>query len=235
MARLLNLHKDINCLVEPFHPRRYNGHFNRMALQESSVESALNLIWHRWNGIKHVWEAPSGWPFVQNSTLNEGIPLSCRQVLILERRNLLRRFVSNAICKQLRFWIGTREEFHARLESVQLLELNATEVLQGMKADKASVAKRVKFVQKHGIPMMHLFYEDIFSEDVTADAQLKILNNVLAFLGYNEIDDNEFRETWFALLDNKSNQWASSDVYRMIPGIDRLESEVGSDEMGWLF
>src|ERR1700690_3290485 len=92
LARLLNCHPDIRCLIEPFHPL-YHGHFHVMAMQAKSVEPVLNLIRHRWNGIKHVWEVRDDWPFRDHPELNEAVALNADRIICLERRNLLRRYV----------------------------------------------------------------------------------------------------------------------------------------------
>jgi hypothetical protein len=235
LARLLDCHPDIKCLVEPFHPRRYNGQYYRMAMQAKSVESALNLIWHRWNGIKHVWVGPTGFPFPQDSELNNGIILSASHVIFLERRNLLRRYVSSMISRQLDFWIGTRQEFQARLENIQLRELEPNIVFEEIRKDKLATERRLELLRAHNLRFMHLIYEEVFGEGVSYSRQFETLNAVLNFLGYNEVAEGEFQQKWAPLLDRDTYQWASVDIYRMIPGIERLEQELGSDEIGWLF
>ncbi len=235
LANLLSCHPDIKCLVEPFHPRRYNGQYYRMAMQTKSVEPALNLIWHRWNGIKHVWVGPTGFPFPQNPELNNGIVLAASHVIFLERRNLLRRYVSSMISRQLDFWIGTRQEFQARLENIQLRELEPSTVLQEIKKDKAATEQRLELLRAHNLPCMHLIYEELFGEQVSYSMQFGMLNSILTFLGFREISEDEFNQKWMSLLDKNTYQWSSADVYRMIPGVEHLEREIGSDEFGWLF
>lgn len=235
LARLLNCHPEIKCLVEPFHPRRYDGQFHAMALQASSVEPALNLIWHRWNGIKHVWDAFRSWPFPENPKLNDGIIREAGHVILLERRNLLRRYVSGMISMQLDFWIGTQQQFRARLENAQLKELNPANVLRELKKDRAAAEQRLKFVQSEGVPSMHLFYEDLFEVGITTQQQFETMSSILRFLGFSEVSESAFRNEWVPLLDRDTYQWASADVYRMIPGIEDLEREIASDEVGWLF
>lgn len=235
VARILSRHPAVRCLIEPFHPRRYEGNFHRMAMNDASVNSALNLIWHRWNGIKHVWEASNGWPFRANPALNHGVVLNAGRVVILERRNLLRRYVSGAISQQLEFWIGTRDEFLARLESVQLRELNPSVVAKEILNEKQAMADRAAVLMEHNIPTMHLSYEEVFGEDATDDKRYEIINNLLAFLGYAEINMPDYRIKVRDLFDKDTYQWASAEIYRRIPGIDRLNGEIGSNETGWLF
>jgi LPS sulfotransferase NodH len=235
LANLLNCHSQIRCLIEPFHPRRYGGHFRQMALRAGSVDPALNLLWHRWQGIKHVWEASRGWPFPDNWEFNDAIVLRARCVLYLQRRNLLRRYISSLISRQLKFWIGTRQEFVARLESVQLCELDPVLVRQEIANDRAASESRLALLHRHGITMKHIFYEDFLGEDVTSPQQFAMINAIIEFLGYEPITEAVFATKCALLLDKSSYQWASPEIYRLIPGIHRLEREVGSDETGWIF
>src|SRR5450756_463014 len=89
LMRILSSHPDIECCMEPFHPKRFGGEFNRLALQHQSVAAPLDLIRLRWNGLKHVWEPGTGWPFVENPGLNDDLVRNAGIVVSLRRRNLL--------------------------------------------------------------------------------------------------------------------------------------------------
>jgi hypothetical protein len=167
--------------------------------------------------------------------LNDSIILAASRVIFLERRNLLRRYVSGIISQQLDFWIGTRQQFQARLESAQLKTLDPAAVLRAIRKDKAAVEQRLHLIEGQNVPMMHLYYEDIFAEEITLTGQFAIMNNILGFLGISEVSESVFRQEWAPLLDRDTYQWASPETYRMVPGIEDLEREVGSDETGWLF
>lgn len=234
LARLLDCHPDIRCLVEPFHPRRYNGQYHKMAIQARSVRLPLNLIWHRWNGIKHVWVGSTGFPFPKNPELNDEIVLAASRVIFLERRNLLRRYVSNVISRQLDFWIGTQHEFRARLEQAQLRELDPEIARKEMMKDRAVMADRLTLIQSNNIPYMQVAYEDLFGEDTSLAQQCEIVSNILAFLGYRNGCNHSLISSWTPLLDRNMYQWASAEVYHLIPGIERLEREVGGSEFGSL-
>lgn len=233
LANLLNCHPDIKCLIEPFHPRRYDGEFHRMALASSSAEPVLNLIWHRWCGIKHVWESAREWPLPQK--VNDSVILGANRVIVLERRNLLRRYVSGVISRQLDFWIGTRQQFQTRLESVHLKRLDPAVVLGEIEKDKAAMQQRMNFIRESNIHVMHLFYEDIFEKEITLARQFEIINKVLGFLEFHEVSESEYGAQWAALLDRDAYQWASPETYQLIPGIEELERDVGSDATGRLF
>lgn len=206
-----------------------------MALRMRSVETALNLIWHRWNGIKHVWTASGEFPFPRNPELNDGIVIGASQVVFLQRRNLLRRYVSNIICNQLNFWIGTRHEYLAQLESVQLQKLDSDIARHEIKRAQIAVEQRLRLFRQRDIRVMHLLYEDMFGDEVTTDMQFAIINNILQFLEFREISRSEFNKECVPLLDKDKYQWGSVEVYRRIPGIEAFQRDLGSDETGWLF
>ncbi|HEX3683713.1 MAG TPA: hypothetical protein VHU83_14350 [Bryobacteraceae bacterium] len=234
LVRLLNSHPDIRCLMEPFHPNRYEGQFHRMAIRARSVKPALDLIWYRWTGLKHVWEAESGWPFSHNKKFNDEIVLYASRVVFLRRRNLLRRLVSSFMSRQLNFWVGTQREFRARIEAVPLKELNLESVLQQIKTDQAAINERLELLQHHGIATMQLCYEDFYRREASSSAQLAMVNSILGFLRVQEISQEAFAKDWAPFFDSDAYQWASPETYLLIPGIEAIDREVGSDETGWL-
>jgi hypothetical protein len=235
LVRLLNCHPDIHCLVEPFHPRRYNGEFHRMALRSNSVAPVLDLIWQRWNGIKHVSVGTTGFPFSQTPELNDEILLETNRVIVLERRNLLRRYISEQVCRRLGFWIGTRQEFLARLGATRPEKINPAVALEEIEKDKAAMAKRVRFLVDHRVPMMRIAYEDLFGEQIARSHQYEILTGLVGFLGFRDIPVEEFSSSWSSYLDTRTYQWCSRDIYLTIPGIKELDQAIGSEDIGRLF
>ncbi len=234
LARLLNSHKDIQCLVEPFHPKRYQGKFYSLALRRS-IEVALSAIWTRWNGIKHVYES-NGWPFCALPELNDRLALvPSQKIIYLIRRNLLRRVVSNLICRRTQFWIGTREEFLVRLRALALPPLSPEAVRRQIEADKRAIDERVEWFAQNRVPALVMYYEDLFREDAVPAEQLALINSILEFLGLSRITMGTFLEHWQRQFAPSVYKWASAEVYQAIPDIERIERSVGSYETGWLF
>jgi hypothetical protein len=235
LASILWCHPDIRCLIEPFHPHRYRGLFHRMALERHSVNPVLSLIWRRWTGIKHVWEA-NGWPFADCPELNDEIVIGPdTKVLFLRRRNLLRRVISGLVSRNLKFWMGTRQEFHQRLRDARFRELNTEFVLKQIRQDQAAVARRLQTFAEHRVKMMPLYYEDLFDDQTPTAARLARINSIITFLGFNPVTQDAVLDKWMRQLDPDVNRWASPETYRLIPGIERIENEAGSEENGWLF
>jgi hypothetical protein len=237
LARLLNCHDDISCLIEPFHPSRYGGAFRRASGDARSLDAVLELIWQKWNGIKHVWE-PNGWPFEVAPELNDRIICGPnRGVILLMRRNLLRRAVSHSICRQTQFWIGTTADFMAHLQGVELRALSAQAVRLEIRRDRNAIdrcAQSLSAANNNG-RVLSLFYEDVFREEASEDERLALMNRVLAFLEAQPITHEAFMKAWHRHFEPARYRWSSREVYERIPGIQRVEDEVGSDETGWLF
>jgi sulfotransferase family protein len=235
LARILNCHPDISCLIEPFHPRRYDGQFHRMAMNNDSVKSALALIKYRWNGLKHVWSPDTGWPFTGKPALNEELVLSGWRIVFVQRRNFLKRYVSHAISKALDFWIGTKQQFSTQLGNAPLPELDPEMLRCALKFEREAMESRSAFLREKGVEHVTFFYEDFYGPQVTRGQQLKILNDVLGFLGFSPITSDYFMAKCFEFVNPEKYQWCSEDVYRLIPGVAKIEKEVGSDVNGWLF
>jgi hypothetical protein len=235
LSQLLSCHPEVTCLDEPFHPRRYGGQYHRMSETTGSVGPALNLIWHRWTGIKHVWESPTMWPFIARPELNEQVLSEASRVLLLSRRNLLRRYVSHAICRQIRFWIGTRTEFLSRLDNVQLQELDCNLILHDIERSKEAIARRILFCKTKGVPYLHLEYEQLFAGKTEERNWITAFNVIFEFLGVRQVSLNDLGHRWRDYLNPDIYQWATEDVYRAIPNIDEVEGRLGSDDNGYLF
>jgi hypothetical protein len=235
LVRLLNCHPDIACLMEPFHPRRYDGQFYRMSVQSGSVKSALALIRYRWDGFKHVWSPDSGWPFSEKPGLNEETVLSGGRVVFVQRRNFLKRHVSNAISKSINFWVGTRQQFCTRLENAPIPELDPAAVRRAVQLEREAIEHRIALFQRKGVDYISLFYEDFYGTQIGREQQFIVFNELLRFLGFRTITASLFSAGCAEYLDEAKYQWCSDDVYRLIPGITRIEHEVGSVQNGWLF
>lgn len=203
-------------------------------MKARSVDPALKLIWCRWEGIKHVWLS-NGFPFSALPALNDGIVLAANRVIFLERRNLLQRYVSSLISRQIEFWIGTRQEFLGRLGNIQLRELDPELATCEIKKDREAILRRRSFLEENQIPVMYLVFEDLFGMTVSKDSQFETMNRILAFLGFRNFAREEFDKLCSPFFEHNKYQWASPETYQLIPGIRNFERAVGSYDFGWLF
>jgi hypothetical protein len=234
MARLLNCHPDIRCLIEPFHAGNYEGRFHRLAVS-FSVDFALELIWTKWNGIKHVW-VPGGAPFAENPELNDRIALGPdRKIVLMRRRNLLRRAISNLICRQTGYWVGDRAGFCDRLSATDLDPVEPEVLRRQIDRDREAIERCVRSLGESSAQVYTLYYEDVFRDGQSQAERLLVVNTLLDFLDFIPVTATEFANHWERHFDPAENRWASDDIYRMIPGVELVEEAVGCDETGWLF
>ena len=234
LARILNCHPGIDCILEPFHPRQGFGLFHRLALSERSAHTAINMIFCRWSGLKHVWDAASGWPFPGAPEINEGIVTAAPRVIFLCRRNLLRRFISGHISNQLKYWAGTRQQFLERLEKVELASVDPQQVIGEIARDRLAIERRRELMETSGTPFLQIYYEDLYGEHQTAAEQRVFLGGVLRFLGCDNVSEEVYRANCAPLMSPGNYRWASPETYERLPGVREIEGRAGSDETGWL-
>jgi LPS sulfotransferase NodH len=152
----------------------------------------------------------------------------------MTRRNLLKRFVSHYICRYTNYWIGSKQEFHYRIASIQMPPIEPALVREQIKKDITAAAERTRFLQKNGIDFMSIAYEDLYLEK-DSGAQTTEIANVMKFVGVAPIMSDDDREKIRRLLDRGANQWSSVEVYKIVPGIERVERELASEGLGSLF
>jgi hypothetical protein len=237
LAKMLACHEQISCIVEPFHPSRYGGQYRGRVHDVTSLKQVLELIWLRWNGIKHVWVAPETFPFETLPSLNDELVLYAPAVISLQRRNLLQRHVSSMISRKLQFWIGTKNEFLARLEWGGLPELDVESVHRAIECDKHAVQQRRHLLSSRHDRVMFVDFEDIIDNNgIGTENYISQVNGILNFLSYSDLKPNDYMKgEWKEATDPSISKWNSQDVYERIPGIRHIEAKLGSDETGWLF
>jgi hypothetical protein len=233
LAHLLNCHPDVNCLIEPFNERRCGSKYRRYLTDGRSLDAALEEIWKTHNGFKHVWD-PSGWPFETDPHLNERILLRPhQQTLFLTRRNILRRIVSSQISEQLGVWTET-DEFRSKIQGFKFKPVDKNRVQSSLKAERRAVKRQRQLLADYRVNYLELAYEDLFAP-ATPRQQLDKLNDILAFLNKDRMTDERLLSQAAALFNPRNSKLNSHETYLLIPQIEEVEEQFGSDETGWLF
>lgn len=232
LARVLNCHPMIQCLIEPFHPKRYEGCFHKRVTDAGSLAHTLKGLWTRWNGIKHVYEA-SGWPFREKPELND-LMLLGHKVIVMTRRNMLKRYISHYMCRHTNYWIGSKQEFQLRIASIQIPPIEPALVRQQIRRDIAAAAERTTFLQSSEIDFMNIVYEDLYLEK-DSRTQTSEIAKVMKFIGVAPTMSDDSKGQIGQLFDRGVNQWSSLEVYKMVPGIELVERELASEGLGSIF
>lgn len=235
IARIINEHPETSCVIEPYHPSRFGGTFCKMAKEARDIHITLALIRQRWGGLKHVWEPTTGWPFRQLGYLNENLVLAHDKVIFLRRRNYLKRYVSGIISAHIRYWIGSRNEFLARLEHAVLPELDPDLVYKEIMIEKKAMEKRAEMLTARSEPPFTIYYEEFYRPGKSIEDHRTSFNELFAFLGLSAVSPTSFASWGAVFLDPVQFRWSSRDVYLRLPKVLDLERELGSAELGHLF
>jgi len=235
LARVLPLCGRITCLIEPFHPARYNGQYHKLVGNSESLRTILDMIWLRWNGIKHVWVPPEGFPFEGRQFLNDELVLRADAIIFLKRKNCLQRYVSSVLSRRLKFWIGAKQEYRFRLERMGFPELSVEVARKAIAEDRSAIERRELLLSSRDANVHIVYYEDLFGDTVTQQAQAAQINTILCFLGYSPVPQEITQsKQWNEIMNQGLCKWNSRDTYERIPGVLELERRIGSDETGWL-
>jgi len=237
LMRSLKCHPDIRGKLEPFNnavPNSDTDYLKRVH-DPASLDATLEDIWKTYNGIKHVWHS-DGWPFAENSDFNKLLLLKRGQrILFLNRRNDLRRVVSDEIAEQSRIWVILNDADRKRLLETDFKPLDAAKIKSLLDLDLRAIAQHRQSLIDSRLDFMELWYEDLYNPLLTREQRKDEFNRILAFLGRSAIMDDETMTRVNELFESDSLKQSSEAIYRMIPGIDEVEQICGSDKTGWLF
>jgi hypothetical protein len=233
LAKALSAHQHIRCIIEPFIRERFGGRYLTRISDDASLAGCVDEIHRRYNGIKHVW-TPAGWPF-HDARLNRSLATRPDQKLvILKRKNVLKRLVSRQISQQMDVWdiddVPERSAIHRF--PFQPLDLKALETALREERSALDICSGLAAVNPS--KTLSIWYEDLFPEtDSTGEAAEATVQRVIEFLGFPAPDErSRYEMRQYLTPDKKMNSMAT---YSLIPRILEVESRFGSDACGWLF
>jgi hypothetical protein len=126
LLRVMNWHPGIKCVFEPFSPANPAKFANQCNLlrQTRGLPVAVRWLWGICNGFKHVWMA-DGWPFADERDLNRQLVTEMGACIVLvHRRNALRRAISMQISDQMQLWIVNTDEDKRRIQQHTFMPLD---------------------------------------------------------------------------------------------------------------
>ncbi|MGH3688074.1 MAG: hypothetical protein ACRDSM_24135 [Pseudonocardiaceae bacterium] len=232
LMRIFNLHTEIRCLDEPFN-HDYSPTYAGRVTGAESLDQVLAEIWQACNGIKHVAD-PSGWPF-KEARLNRRMLLNPdHDLILLTRRNRLRRAISVEIAQQTGVWQPWNEEDRNRSWLFKYSPISTARLRARLNADARFLEDVNSAVRSRAGRSFVLDYEDLFGD--THGQTIVIVNKMMTFLGFDTFQSTIVPKI-LEIFDLYTSVTASDsqNLYRLIPNVDQVEAELGSAETGWLF
>jgi hypothetical protein len=232
LRQWLNLHPEIRCLHEPFNP----GNPRRMIAGDPdfpSLDKAVEEIWKRSNGFKHVWD-PTGWPFRTNRELNKHLLRQSEQrILFLNRRNILRRLISYEISRQADVWDASNAS-RRKVAEFKFQPVDIEWISRTLRFEKQAISSYRQVILASGVDVLDLWYEDLFNP---ADqiSQMKTLNSIFTFLGCESVSEEWLESQIKERFEPNMAKLNSASTYSRIPNAHDIELYLGADDTGWLF
>jgi hypothetical protein len=232
LMRIFNLHAEIRCVDEPFN-HDYGSAYAVRVTDTQSLNQVLTEVWQTYNSVKHVTD-PSGWPF-NEAELNRNLLLNpSHSLILLTRRNRLRRAISAEIALQTGVWHPWSKEDRNRSRFFKYAPIPTAQLRARLDADARFLEDVNSDFRIRAGRSFTLDYEDLFG--VAHNQAVTIVNKMLTFLQLDTFQPDVFSEI-LEILDLRTSVTASDspNLYRLIPNIEQIEAELGSAENGWLF
>jgi hypothetical protein len=230
LARALNRYGRVRCIIEPFNPDNSKRYLPRI-FDRASLMASLDEIWKEHDGVKHVYH-PTGWPF-RHPDYNDWLVEAGHRVVLLRRANALQRVVSSQISHQCGVYDAESADARERFLTFRFSRLDTCWIRDQLASERRWLATLRRSIERREIPFVEVLYESIFARNATPLARVEYLNRILAFIGKPPVPGESVAELT-AFLAPEHHKLNSHDVYRRIPGIEEIEREFGSDELGWL-
>ncbi|MGA2888587.1 MAG: hypothetical protein ABSE51_11090 [Terracidiphilus sp.] len=227
LARLFAIHPQTRVIIEPFHPRRYEGRHHQAVISAADTNQVFEFAWNQWNIIKHVWEAGVGWPFTRRPELQQRLWQSADLVIEVNRCNLAKRYLSAELSRTLRFWIGTRQDFVDRLRNVCLLPIDIEKAKEAIQRDREALADRTAFLKRENICTAGFLFEEFFG--ASTDQQFDQINTLFSTCGIPPLPQKYLRTHASRWLNPEVYQWSSEEVYQSIPNLAEFEAAFASE------
>jgi hypothetical protein len=199
------------------------------------MATALNDIFWHWNGLKHVYEH-SGWPFVGDIGLNVDVltARSCRVVMII-RQNALRRLISNIICRQTGYWIGSKHEFLRRLASTTIVMPSARDIRLLLTADIAAVRTMLADARAAHVSVEVVTFEALFGARANPSSRRNRVAELAEFISGELPDARHLEEAIRRDAESPQHRWLDTMAYASLPGIYDIDAACGNPSVGYLF
>jgi hypothetical protein len=237
LLRLLNCRRGLRCAFEPFNPTNVDPFlaecYRRRA--ELGVERVVESLWRVCNGFKHTW-GWEGWPFPGEPDLNRRLLVGTgAQIILLHRRNLLRRAISLQISDQMQLWTPQSARDFRRIREHQFRALDLVKLKTEIDSARQGRAWAREELMKNSVRWLELAYEDFLEPTLPIESRIEAVQSVLEFLGAGRETEEAPLATMRGLLDPETTGFRNAESYGKIPNIREVEQQLGSTENGFAF
>jgi hypothetical protein len=237
LLRLLNCRQGLRCAFEPFNPTNMDPIlaecYRRRA--ELGVERIVASLWRVCNGFKHTW-GMEGWPFPDEPDLNRRLLVGTGcQIILLHRRNLLRRAISLQISDQMQLWTPNSAQDFRRIREHRFSALDLVKLKKEIEAARLGMAWARKELFSNGIRFRELAYEDLLEPSLTVESRIETLQSIFEFLGAGRETEQRPLAAMQRLLNPEITGFRNAESYEKIPNIREVEEQLGSIENGFVF
>jgi hypothetical protein len=236
LLRLLNCRQGIRCFFEPFNPDNREPRLApcRGMVIEKGLAPTVQWLWTGCNGFKHVWK-PGGWPFLENPDLNRQLLVEVgARIVLLHRRNALRRAISIQISEQMQLWTPSTAEEFRRIREHHFRALDIPALRVEMQSAQEELDGARQHLKNANISWREITYEDFFEPRLSIDARLEAVQSLLEFLEAGRATDRELI-AMRTYLNPAVTGFQNVDSYTKIPNIHEVERALGSAQSGFVF
>ncbi len=235
LGQALNGYLGIQCAMEPFNPG-WGGDARGRVSDLPSLEREVQRLWRRYSGFKHVWD-PNGFPFKGQPEFNDYLLTgAAARVILLNRRNVLRRIVSNHIAGQAGVFHLSKDADRVRRSNYRFGPLDISATKEQLAREREAIANVKRRLDETGVPYKMLWYEELFRAD-SDDQKRGTLGDIIAFITGRPFQATFLKSHALANMDpaNAQTNVNSANTYEAVPNIHEIENELGCAETGFLF
>lgn len=227
LMQVLNLHSEVNLMHEPFNEDREewaegNQNYVDKVKTVEDLERALKDVHESYCGFKHLsYQLPTN--LTKHLLTNEGY-----RIIFLNRKNYLKTSVSALVAEQTGVWISEEKEQMERLETLQPLDIE--KVREKIDHFKNEIDRYKSVALEARVQIHEVSYEELFAE--SENTRVEVVIKTFSFLGLEFPHD---RLADIKQLLSPKRKVTSEKMYNLIPNIQEVEKECGSEENGFLF
>jgi LPS sulfotransferase NodH len=236
LLRLLNCRQGLRCVFEPFNTRNADPRLSQCnsMRRQHGLEHTVQWLWTMCNGFKHVWRW-DGWPFLDDPDLNRRVLVGLgAKIILLQRRNRLRRAISVQISEQMQLWTpNTAEEFR-RIPEHRFQALDLSRLREEIDGAASALDWARRELTAAGGTWREVAYEDLFEAGAPVEPRLQAVQSLLEFLEVGRATERELL-AMRTIVNPAVTGFQNAEAYRKIPNMDEVERTLGCAETGFVY